>query len=421
MVLKRVHLKYIYIISLCIAMITKLPGFVIPWYFRYFFCVFWIGIYLVAKMQNGNLKFDAASKRASSLLAVIFVMPYVILWLCSMGSFLFYLEDTQLNNISRGISETLQISLMLLSVISTARIFKEKLLDYTFTAVVLNYSIFIIIALMQYGLREFVTIGLLPFSEQANAWDPDGNPAQILEVHDVVFATGFVFLYYLFYEQKSPRRKKCLALSSGIMYLGYKRIQLLGILAVLPIRLLLKKCNSKRDVRKMSIVFTVCVFLAYFGFLWVIDSDILGYITTKFSINTMGRLGAYRSMAPYFEVSPLYLGRGIGAAGRISESNLALGLAQITGHSDMLYRYIDAGFFGFSAWIIFCIFTATDKISHRLGTESSKIWLIFTIYAFVTYLTDNTTLYFSFQTVYMVIMYHIIYSQFAKRKVYLKG
>lgn len=413
---QKIQLKYLYIFTLCIAMIQKLPWFVPPWYAKYFHCVLWIGIYLVLVGKKTCLSSDKISMKASYLVIYAFLFQFVISWVFGIIGWLSHIESTQMNMITRAISNTLQFSLILFSVIATAQIFKDDLLNYTFFAVVLNYAVFVVIALVQYGLSDFILSGLLRTNDITNYWPPEGWAGKTLEVHDTVFATGIFFLYALCSGSEFSNRKKYLILTICIMYLGFKRIQILALLVTMVLWFVLQRIHSRKGLCWFSTVLTVGALIAGIGFVWLIDSGVLDYLCSRFNINTMGRLSAYQATAPYFEALPTFLGRGMGASERIGEYLVASGKTKISGHSDIMYRYIDIGWWGLSVWIIHLFSFVAHRISNKVDITSSKMWLLITAYAFATYSTDNTAGYFAFQTVYMVVMFHVIYTHLQKNR-----
>ena len=72
-------------------------------------------------------------------------------------------------------------------------------------------------------------------------------------------------------------------------------------------------------------------------------------------------------------------------------------------HSDTLKKYIELGFIGFIAWIIYVIKIKTIKFKNEFSDKVAAIYLMFTVYSFVLYLTDNVFEYYIFTLIYVII------------------
>ena len=113
----------------------------------------------------------------------------------------------------------------------------------------------------------------------------------------------------------------------------------------------------------------------------------------QYNINFMSRLEWYLSIGDVFSFSPLYVGRGWGSLSLIIEDISVVGI-----HSDVLRMFVDAGFVGFIVWLIYYFKYIPSYYLKKPGI-AYRVYVIFMIYAIITYLTDNTLNYFIFQTV----------------------
>ncbi len=409
--LKKGYLKYLYIISMCLAMFTKLPGIELVWYKSYIHCMLWIGLGIFFYQRN---KYCNSKKKSDTydlwILIKIFMIPYLVFWIVTPFGWMQHLPDFKINAFTRAISTTLQFSLILMSATATAYIFREKLLSYTFTAMIINYLLVIVRTISYYGMDEFVRTGLYPWDQSLFVWTSDGNVMMALEVHDLTFAVGFLIIYYLICRNENGKKEWgkifwCVFL----LYFGYKRIEIAALLAVLGTYLISKRF-CRRNMRHWARIVTLAILSACFLYVWLIDSGMLTVIAEKYHIEFMGRLKVYTLMADYFEFSPLYLGRGFSSAARINDSLTLADSTVIGGHSEVLQAFINFGFLGTLIWIIFCVYYPFKILRKRYGLLQSQLWVLFTIFAFITYLTDNTMLYFSFQSCYMIVIYHLMLS-----------
>lgn len=404
------RLKRVYILTLCIAMFNKLPDIAFPWWLKYIHCVIWISLFLYqvdGRLHRGK---DHALALSLATIKKIFLTPYVIFLSLAPVGWLFYIKSTRLNMVTRAVSSVLQFSLVVFSVIATAYIFRERLLKYTFHAMILNYSIIIIVAICKCGIIDFIQTGLVPFGSAAERVTDGLMSVKVLEVHDLTFAAGFFFIYFFVeYKKIKSHRTSYLLLSVLLLYLGYKRIEL-GALAAVVCFALLIDVRRKRSIRIWNMVYTVGVLAVMYLFLWVIGSGLLKELVETYGINLMYREKTYIYMSRFFFMSPSYIGRGMAAAIRLNLAGIADGVWMVMGHSEILFNYIDHGFWGFTVWIIYCCYIVTRQLQKRFGNNPAKIWMLFTSYAFMTYMTDNTAGYFAFQTAYMVVLFHVLYT-----------
>lgn len=403
--LKRKHLKCIYILSMMIALSTKLPFFSLPWYIPYFYCALWIFFGLIA---TKNVQYRSTQEQKVVLLLRGFLENYFIFWVFSIPAYLINFGTTQLHYASRAISTTIQAGLIFYAAYFAYLILGEESFHCTFRAIVYEFIVVIILTVIKYGLLDTIKVGLVPFGKEAEIWRAEGNPSTALEQHDIGFSIVFFLIYFLFWkDDKGKRNYKGILLSLIIIYLTYKRIGVAGGILALICLFFFKKTNHK-SIRRWSAFLTIGVTLICFLYVYLIDSNLLGILAQKYEIDFMGRLDIYTYMSQFFEFSPLYFGRGFSAGSIINGSAMLLNGKLISGHSDILFKYIDFGFWGMLAWICWNCFVFPGKVERRYGAQTAKIWIVFTIYAFVTYLTDNTFGYFAFNTCYFVVVAHSI-------------
>ena len=71
-------------------------------------------------------------------------------------------------------------------------------------------------------------------------------------------------------------------------------------------------------------------------------------------------------------------------------------------HSDILRMYIGIGFIAFGLWIIYQIRLKTKIIQNKIDYNCAKAYLLYTVFLFVLYLTDNTYSYPITFTLYLI-------------------
>ena len=411
-----IHHLYIVTTSIAMLMFFGLDRTPMPWWFSSLHCAIWIVLGLI--LSAGKSKKRIITGKSEKSIIFLFATPYIFFWLFTIIAWIAnkYIEP---NTVSRAISLTLQYLLMIFYVITLTRLFGVKLIKYTFDAAVLNNIIVILFAILRWGIKDFITVGLIPFSEYASSWTLDNlNISAYLEVHDITFAFGFFLIYYfLFYEGKN--KKKNIIICCIFIYLGLKRIQLAALFLVIGLSVLITG-KTKRGSKFWASVVTIGSLLVTNLFVWLIDTNIISTLASSYGINFMGRLRVYFNLSKYFDYGPQYLGHGM-AYGRIEATNLvSQNILNFTGHSDVLMNYIDYGFWEFQLWIFFICFICSKHIIKNYGSKETRIWMLSIVYSLITYLTDNTVMYFCFQTVFMIIVHHMFLENKKNRQVLLK-
>ena len=334
---------------------------------------------------------------------IIFLIPFVMMAAWSM--LVWSLDFQQLNYMSRGCSTILYHMISLTSMCAAVYLFGGKAIDYTFYGMcIANVCILVFDSLRPYGLSEFIT-GFIAFAKSGGV---DTNaPIKALEVHDLTFGFGLMVLYYALFE-KGWRRVVHFTLAAGFFYLGLKRIALIGMLGVLLMHLFISRLKPKGQnfVLHSISIFAIAICLFYVFFIW---SGLFSWTVDTLGIDTMGREGLYEAFTDLYSFSPTFRGYGIGWVTRyISIMNAAgigvFGTHDFGGmHNDLVTMYIELGFWGFSFWIWLSWQGKVVWCQKQYGTETAFLLLYCTIYAFVTYATDNTAFYCYMNTIFMLL------------------
>lgn len=144
-------------------------------------------------------------------------------------------------------------------------------------------------------------------------------------------------------------------------------------------------------------------------YVFLASSGLLSILAEKYNVNFMGRLYTYEFMTRYFEFKPTFMGHGLSYVDKLIEElrtrgTLYKGWMLLSGmHSDTLKKYIELGFIGFIVWTIYVIKIKTIKFKNEFSDKVAAIYLMFTVYSFVLYLTDNVFEYYIFTLIYVII------------------
>ena len=215
----------------------------------------------------------------------------------------------------------------------------------------------------------------------------------IMEVHDLTFAIGVVFLYYLFFAEKNEGRISKLILSALLIFWGLKRIEI-GALVVCCI--CFKVLIKKRDLRRATWVIGISIFAVCYCYIMAIHTGVLAQLAERFHINFMSRLETYSYVSEHYSKFSLgFPGIGVGYIDEIieqlSNADVRIGFVPIISlHSDVLRMYIGLGFIGFGVWIYYQTIGRTRIMERLFSRKTTSIYLLLTLYSFILYLTDNT-------------------------------
>ena len=72
-------------------------------------------------------------------------------------------------------------------------------------------------------------------------------------------------------------------------------------------------------------------------------------------------------------------------------------------HNDVLKMYIECGFIGSLIWLTYNWLYVPINIFKKVGKKQATLYIALTIFAFITYLTDNTENYFAFQVILLLL------------------
>lgn len=124
----------------------------------------------------------------------------------------------------------------------------------------------------------------------------------------------------------------------------------------------------------------------------------------------MGRNDLYDFVKEFYYIGITYKGQGFEFITLLFQNAEygTLNMAKIGAlHNGFLTVYIEFGFIGFFIWNGFWLLSHMNWIS-RYGKETLRLYLVLTLYLFITYLTDNTAFYF-----YTGIIYRLLPLAFA--------
>lgn len=373
-------------------------GLGLPWFTKYAMQVGVVGIALLFLLITGD--FHRLPQIGEYY--AMFVIPFIMMAAWSM--LIWALDFQQINYMTRGCSTILYHIISLTSVCSAVYLFGGRAIDYTMYGMCMSNICIVLTSMKTFGVGEFIT-GFFAFVRSGGV---DTNAAiKALEVHDLTFGFGLMIIYYALYE-KGWKRVTHFLLAAGFFYLGLKRIALIGMVCVLLMFLFVRRLKARGQNFVLHTV-SILAILVCFLYVFIIQSGIFSWIVDTLEIDTMGRKTLYEAFQTLYSFGPGFRGYGIGWVTRyisiMTENAVGVfGTHNFGGmHNDIVTMYIELGFWGFAFWIWYSWQGKVVWCQREYNTETAFLLLYCTIYAFVTYATDNTAFYCYINTVFMLL------------------
>lgn len=303
----------------------------------------------------------------------------------------------KMSYVSRCVAQVLDKACILIMVGCIWIIKKEQAIEFITNVFLTNEVILFVVKTMKVGITRM----LLPLISGFGLQDAMESP---LEVHEITYCLGFCLIYYLYFKP----RKQVLDWVKVIMMivfilLGGKRMALLGILLSGAFCFFV----HKKGLQKISLGIVgegVCLIaLLYIYILY--NGDFFAELMS-FNVNSMGRDVIYNYFISRTEFTPKFFGYGISAVSKMIENWTRADVGNMVNvrglHNDVLKIYIDLGFWGLLSWIGFHFVALPIQFFNTYGKKIATLYMALSIYAFITYMTDNTEGYFVFQVTMFV-------------------
>lgn len=146
-----------------------------------------------------------------------------------------------------------------------------------------------------------------------------------------------------------------------------------------------------------------CAVIISFGYVVVTKTGAFEYITNYFGIDTMGRNDVYKYIEKYYQISLGFMGYGFEYTTVILQKimvdnpNAHIGVVAL--HNNILTIYIELGFLGFWAWMIYTwVFQVNWMINHW-GEKTGMLFFLCEMYIFI-HTQQIIQLYYFFTVLY---------------------
>ena len=321
---------------------------------------------------------------------VLLILPHLAIILASVPLWVFRLQ--KLTQVRRGLFEQLYSISFLLAIAGILYIFGRQGLWLNLAAMLGANFITFARVIQENGLsvyfQELRTM-ILSFAKET------GPVIQQMEIHEVTFALGLYLIFYVlnWKDCRQERSARVLLIPTLFCFLsGFKRIGVAAIALSLVLWLILKIAARKYSGRFWLMAASFVAIGVAFLYIILVKNGLFEFLSDRFGLDTMGRRELSRFINQYYWVGPNYIGNGAGFVNRMF-SDLPEEYTIRALHNDILLLYIDAGFWGFAAWML-CYFPLRTWCAIKWqGLQGGILCLCLEAYILATAATDNTIYY----------------------------
>lgn len=372
--------------------------------YRYLFAMAVVALAAAVFMVKPNL----ARLKTLSKGILIMSAPYIVTVLWS--AVIWIKEFAPLKTMTRGFFFPFYQIIAAFTAAAILYMFGKKGIWYCLLGMCLGNGIIVALVVARGGvgafIEEMVTL-LTTFGEVTGAMMHE------TEVHDLTFGFGpfAVFLAMDLHPKKKEWWLACAAVGFFLL-VGLKRIEIGAIaIAVLPCWLLMRM--KDKTAKKIIDVMCVVIIAASFAYIVAIHGGLFDMLEAM-GMDTKGRDMLYRYVALKYEISPTFMGHGLGYSSQAWDLTGLIGpewrgVHQDAYHNEFVRTYVEVGFVGYFVWFIFYLPVRLHYLWKRGGKRAGIMALAYSIFCLITYATDNTLYYFYTNlSTFILIMYELM-------------
>lgn len=399
-------MKYMYILLLSISFSNYIVGIQVPYLIKYVLAIIIsvIGLFPVINKTNKIQGIEYFGLK-NYIKPIIYIFIWsIIIWGVN--------EPVGFNtsNITRMISNCMNLILSVTTAISVIRLFGKKAIKYSVIAIVISIVFNMICCIKVYGMGlffQYITQAI--FSTDFTYGSDLYNLGVGLEVQDATLAIGFYILYFIFFAQEYPKKSKIkyLILLLLCSYIGFKRTQFISIILTSIVLILMKKFKEKDIIILIGTVFTIVCFI----YVVVIKLDLFANIVNYFGANVTGRTTIYTWLSKYYDLSILYIGKGF----TFVDKNMfeTTGFAS---HNSIVRMYAELGCIPFFIWSTWYLIRVPLNVLKKYSKQSALTTFACILYLFFTYFIGNSINFFCIQYSFILIQAVSIFEELENRK-----
>ena len=311
-------------------------------------------------------------------------------------SFFYYATNHRIS-FSGLMEANTQAILVCLMAIVAYNSFGRKALRGVLIAAILNYFVYVITCIIQYGPLALFQAGT------------DTKASRLLEVHEVTFVFGILIVYLLIsnFFVKKTIKKRWITLLVIFCLLGFKRILLVAML----LGLIIYFCLQKRKKSISILVMAVLVIVVSLVWVFLCSSwDLLTGLSIKFGIDLAGRNWIYSNFYPYYEFSLSYVGAGVGYVQEMiySMTTMVLGGHSIGLHNEYMRLFIELGYVPYIIYFAIVWPISIKILQHKIGYKTALEYFVLWIVTAICIATDNLLTYPNFMMSFWLILIIVI-------------
>lgn len=318
----------------------------------------------------------------------ILLLPHIVALVSSMPLWAFSLHDMDV--IRKGFFDEIYAIISILSMAGFVYVFGERSLWLNLSAMIAANLVTIVGMIIDGGIATYLSELWTLITTFAGEVGP---LIQRAEIHELTFALGIYIVFYIinWKKVKKNRMGRILFIPTLFCFLsGFKRIGIAAVAAAVIVYAVLKMLTQKSKKNYWIIFMSFVSTGLAFAYICLIKAGIYEYLTTRFGIDTMGRLDLSIMIDRYYWIGPDYIGNGIGFIKEMFNELANRGFTIYALHCDILKIYIELGFWGFWLWMLCYFPIRTCKVSRWQGKRGGITCLCCCIYVLATAAADNT-------------------------------
>ena len=378
-------LKVLYVLSMAIAFVPHIGDIEVDHKVPLLIGMGWV-LFFIIQLCINKFRFKGTNGQDVKWLIKIYVFPQIAIHMYSIVLMLIGKMDRAY------FSSNISVYVPILLAIASLYLFDEQAFKLNAISIFLAWGVSVAICLLVKGPAVLWHSIIQAYIDPM--YTLPGFERNYLEMHDVVLAIGYILVLYMIPITKFTKKNFVfLFVSTTIMFLGMKRISILGIILAIAFYYIVNRMKSRVKMAFCYLSATVA-YLACYLFIYVLSlGDSFFEFVEKLGINVMGRNYYYKAVMDLAEFSPTFLGTGRNSIAKILTDELAY--LRVGGvHSDIIKMYVENGFVLFGLWLFYYLFYVLRKYKTRFGSGAAVVYFTTIIYTFILYLTDNTEVYF---------------------------
>ena len=328
------------------------------------------------------------------LLGSFFLECSKYIWILVVVSLLIYVTNTSDKSlIVRGGTKIFYQILTIFIALCAVYEFEDKAVLYTFYGFAIFNFIALFLSLKDTGSISTAISDIIYFVTSMG--DARGYMRR-LELSESTFTFGLFILFFVVDGIKKNKLRLLICLF--FFYTGFKRIGWFAMIVSVFLYLITRRLSDKH--LKLIVKAILYGFIAFgFGYVIMVHSGLFVQLMNELKVDMMGRQNLYQYIEDFYTIDPLFMGHGfesirtiLAAAGDLKVNDTYI--SKLTAlHNDYLAMYIQMGFFGFLAWEYYK-FIDSPSFCWKYGRKAFMVMAMANIYMGMTYMTDNSAMYF---------------------------